>query len=315
MKKFLFRYLLFLVLVTSVVVVIHIVAKLNHQFLPNKFYYADDFTATFETGNSDVLILGNSKVLSAIDKPTLEKRSGHKVGQFGYSSSNISVSKLILESYLSKCTVNPKVVLLEVSWFTFNTERTGFHDVIGDLFIEDVSLWSHYKDYNSNILLTKIKKAYKKSLISVLKSHQNLSSVSYEDTFKKASPTKKSYVFDYNKFEQLFPDHVAGINEVLLRDFKAIVNMCEANNIALVLFSAPEDEEYSRSQQDIKKIKTIYRDCAKENANVYYLDYTFGGSLYDKKFEFWLKDSHHINEKTLFTKHLLKDLKSTVNGY
>lgn len=31
--------------------------------------------------------------------------------------------------------------------------------------------------------------------------------------------------------------------------------------------------------------------------------------MHDKKFEYWLKDSHHINEKKLFTQQLLADIK------
>lgn len=315
MKKFLLRYVVFLMLLALVIVSIHITAKMNHQFLPSKFYYAEDFSVAFETGDSDALILGNSKVLSAIDKSTLEKNMNCKIGQFGYSSSNVSVSKLILESYLRKSTVKPKFILFEVSWFTFNTERTGFHDVVGDLFIEDVNLWRNYNDYDSNILLSKIKKAYKKSLVNLVKRRKISSSVSYEETFKKESPKSISYTFDHSKFEKLFPDYTAKIDEVLLRDFRAIVEMCTTNNIALVLFSAPEDKVYSKSQKDIKKIKAIYNECATESSNIYYLDYTLGVALYDKNMEYWLKDSHHINEKILFTKHLSKELKSTIDNY
>ena len=113
--------------------------------------------------------------------------------------------------------------------------------------------------------------------------------------------------------EVIFPDHVAGIDKLLLRDFNSIVDMCKKENIELILFTAPEDEKYSNLQKDINEIKSIYLNTSKSNSNIYYLDYTLGGDLYDKEFEKWLRDSHHINENVLFTKKLLKDIKELIH--
>lgn len=250
MKKFLYKFTLFLVLLILVVLSIHLLAKRNHVFISNELYYKDAFNKAYKYGDFDVLVLGNSKVLSAIDKKTLTENKQNNVGMLGYSSSNVSVTKLILESYLNKNIVKPKLVLFEVSWFTFNNERTGFHDIIGDLFIEDPSLWNNYNDYDKEMLLFKIKKAYKKSLTNLFKLNNNSNKNSYEDTFKASSPFTKNYSFDQNKFEELFPEHVANIDALLLRDFNVIVEMCKANNIKLILFSAPEDEVYSKNQSD-----------------------------------------------------------------
>jgi len=93
---------------------------------------------------------------------------------------------------------------------------------------------------------------------------------------------------------------------VLYEDFEKIVKMCEDNDIQLILYTAPEAPEYHSLQTDIEKIKTIYRNVP----NVPYLDYTEGGEFFKKDYEFWMKDSHHLNENVLFSQILVKDIKA-----
>ena len=308
MKIFLLKCTLFVGLLIFVTLSLHFVAKKNHKFLPSKLYYADDFKKAYNNEKFDVLVLGNSKVLSAIDKVVLERNLNQSVVQLGYSSSNVSVSKLILESFIRKNN-KPKLILFEVSWFTFNTKRTDFHDFVGDLFIKDEYLWCNYKDYNEDQLLFKVKKAYKKSLSNLIKRTKTTYHQSYDDTFKASDPLKKSYVFDKNKFLEIFPKQLANVDKVLLRDFNEIKRICETNGIKLILFTSPEDETYSKNQKDNNKVKNIFKQSAKQSSAIHYLDYTFGGCLFDKKMEYWLKDSHHINEKNLFTEKLSNDIK------
>jgi hypothetical protein len=268
-------------------------------------YYANEFESIYETPSFDVIAIGNSKLLSAIDKKTLEANNKHTVAVLGYSSANISISKLTLETYLNNCAIKPTLILLEVSWFTFNTKRTSLHGIVGDLFIKDIFLWKNYFKFN-NTLFPKIKSAFENN---VFKNNPSISSESYANRFKKPSPLTVDYTFNISKMEVLFPEHIAGVDKLLLNDFNAILDLCAEEGIDLILFSAPEDEEYSRNQKDIEKIKAIYKKASNNYSNIFYLDYTLGGDLWNKKYEKWLVDSHHINENVLFTKKLIIDIK------
>lgn len=286
-------------------------AKQKHQFLPSSFYYYEEFENAFQEKDMDVIALGNSKLLSAIDKSILEENTQQKVAVLGYSSANISVSKLTLESYLHNCSKLPELVLLEVSWFTFNTKRTHFHNIAGDLFIRDPQLWKHYFEYSDDLAMD-IKRAFLKSLGQKTSTYHKQKAFTNVNRIKAKSPLKRKYMFHVSDMEVLFPNHIAGIDEKLLKDYEAIINMCMENQIQLILFTAPEDETYSKNQKDINVIKSIFKDSSKNNPNVFYLDYSFGGDLWDKKHEFLLKDSHHINEKEVFSKILIDDIKRTL---
>ena len=105
-----------------------------------------------------------------------------------------------------------------------------------------------------------------------------------------------------------FPDFIAGTDELLLNDYYEIINMCKRNNIKLILYTAPEDEDYSKSQLDKGLIENIFKNSKNSYENLYYLNYSFGGDLWKKEYENWLMDSHHLNHKELFTKLFIKDI-------
>ena len=90
----------------------------------------------------------------------------------GVRSSNMSISKLILESYLNKCTITPSIVLLEVSWFSFNNKRTDFdHSIAGSLFSNDHKLFlSNFYKYEKSqfIYFSYVKSKIKTILFSFL---------------------------------------------------------------------------------------------------------------------------------------------------
>jgi len=312
-KTYIKKIVLFLIPLIAITVLMINCASGKHQFHSSSWYYHDDFQYAFQKGDAELLALGNSKLLSAIDKEVLEDHKQRKVALLGYSSTNISVSKLTLESYINSCSIMPEQVILEVSWFTFNTKRTHLHNIVGDLFVKDPKLWKHYFKY-SNDLSMDIKRAFKRSLNLNSSTQLNKKELSYAVKFKAKSPLTKDYTFNVDDLEVLFPDHIAGIDVQLLKDYKAIVDICVKNQIDLILFTAPEDETYSKHQKDIDAIKSIFQKSSKNNPNVYYFDYSFGGQLWKKKYEMWLKDSHHINENDLFTEVLIDDIKLRTNN-
>jgi hypothetical protein len=308
MRRFMYKVLGFIVPLIIIVLLLFIIGSINHQFRPNNSYYFKEFESAFNGGSFDVITIGNSKLLSAIDKEILEENKKHSVVNLGYSSSSISVSKLTLESYLNT-SAKPKLVLLEVSWFTFNKKRTHLHYIVGDLFLRDYKLWKNYFNYKNYLLGLKVRKAWTTSVKNTISGYSLSEAPTYADIFQASSPHSVDYKFDVKEMEVIFPEHLAGIDKSLLNDFYSIIRMCRNNNIDLILFTAPEDEEYSKLQKDIKEIKKIFVDVENVDANIFYLDYSLGGDLYNKRFEKWLENSHHINENTLFSKELLKDIK------
>ena len=287
-----------------------IVVSSLHKFLPSKLYYSEEFNNAFEQKNAQLIAIGNSKLLSSIDVSVLQDELSLNSALLGYSSSNISISKLALEAYINKCTTKPKIVLLEVSWFTFNKNRTYFHSISGDLLLEDISLLKYTPEYYPQII-DNLTTSIKKQLVSYIIPPK---AKDYSSKFTKKSPNSKDYTFNVKDFETVFRNHKADVDASLLSDFYSIVSLCKKHNIKLILYTAPEDEEYSKLQTDIAKIKHIFRSVAKTNNNTEYLDYSFGGRLYDKQFENWLLDSHHINENDLFTKKLTHDINSLQLG-
>nr|WP_321223012.1 hypothetical protein [uncultured Psychroserpens sp.] len=309
MKKYIVKVTQFFIPLFMVIVILSIYLKQKHQFLPSSSYYYKDFNTAFQEKDMHIIALGNSKLLSAIDKNILQENNENKVAVLGYSSANISVSKLTLEAYLNHCSITPKKVLLEVSWFTFNTERTHLHNIVGELFIKDPYLWKNYFDYKDE-MGDGIKRAFKKTISLKPKADNTRLEMSYADRFvKDYSPNTINYKFDLKKLENVFPNHIAGIDSQLLKDYHSLVRMCVNNDIELILFTAPEDETYSKYQKDITEIKSIFKKTSNDFTDVFYLDYSYEGKYYDKNYEKWLKDSHHVNENQLFTKVLLNDIK------
>jgi len=268
-------------------------------------YYYSEFDDAFLKQDYELVAIGNSRLLASIDKSVLEKELNLKTALLGYSSANISISFLILESYLNNCSTLPKVIILEVSWVTFDENRTAFHAFSGDLMIKDTRLVKYIFRYWPKLLQN-----YIASIFNQIKPNlSNKTSITFESRSEKSNPQEKSYIFEKNTFEKIFPSHVSGMSNLLIEDFYSIVDLCKKNNLQLILYSSPEDKDYSLLQENKVEIIKIFNDISSSKNNIYFLDYTMGGNLYDKKFEYWLRDSDHINDNDLFTLKLTQDIK------
>lgn len=309
MRKFILTILFFgsmlIVVLATTLFSTHKIIK-RQEFCASEMYYSEEFDYAFKKNNIDIIALGNSKLLSAIDKKVLEDELNMKSVILGYSSANISISKLILESYLNQCIEKPKIILLEVSWFTFNDRRTDFHPIGTDLLLRDLNLWRNFIKYYPKTMnnLSKVLGYY---LIDFFEFTEDEFKKNYDINFKEPSPLSKDYVFDQYNFLNIFPDSIAGIDEVLLEDYESIIHLCQSHEIKVVLFTAPEDEMYSSSQLDRMEIKSIFKET--ENQDIVYFDYTLDGDLWNKNYEFWLANSHHVNDKNMFTKVLTNDIR------
>lgn len=296
MKKILIRFVWFVLPLLIIIFGSLLFVNNTFRFLPSDLYYYNEFNKVFTEKDYDLVAIGNSKLLASIDKSALSKELNLKSAILGYSSGNISISKLTLESYLNNCTKKPKVILLEVSWFTFNNKRTGFHNFAGELFLNDFKLWCHINKYYPDIKNKITQRFFRQMLAKVCPEKE----VSY-----KTKSHSGKLKFSLHEFEQLFPDHYAGIDSSLFEDYNSIVEMCRENHIQLILYTSPESEKYVRNQKDREKIIRIFE----KTPDVLYFNYAFYGSHWENKFEQWLIDSHHLAESYQFTEILSKDIK------
>ena len=276
------------------------------KFLPHFKYYGQDYENAFQNKDLGLLAIGNSKLLASLGNETLQKELGVEPANLGSIFSNISVTRLTLESYLRNCEVKPKLILMEVSWFTFNLVRTQFNEIGGDLILNDYKLWPEALKYYPDII-DPLRRSIMRQLYSKVKYPQD---IDYTSEFKEMSRFEKTYDFKMSEFEEVFPDHIAGIDPELYEDFEKIISMCKGNGIQLILYTAPEVTEYRSLQTDIEEIKTIYKNVP----NVPYLDYTDGGEFFKKDYELWMRDSHHLNENVLFSEILTKDIKAILSS-
>jgi hypothetical protein len=280
----------------------------SRTFRPDENYFSQDFVKGFLGGYSaQIILLGNSRVLSGLSSPMMENITGKKVLQLGYSSSNLSMTRMVLESYLRKAVTPPETAILEVSWFTFNPDRTGFHrQFAGDLAMNDPCLL-YYSFRYSELFQSWLLRLAGAAVMSSSISYTDYTMVKKEE-FAGNDSTIKDYSVDIKNLEKIFPDHVAGVDPELLEDFDAIADLCIRSNIRLVLYTGPEDAGYTALQKDKEEVRRIFLEAAR-NPGVSYLDYTSDGSLYRKSNENILLNSDHIFFEDIFTRQFTADLK------
>lgn len=303
MKHYLLNFTAFLAGLILLIVGIVIFLSKIHEFKPSPKYNYKEFNKAFLEKDYDLIAVGNSKLLCSLDKRIIQNKTNLKSAVLGYSESNISVSRLTLEAYLNKCIKKPKVVLFEVSWFSFNAKRTNFHNITGDLQLKDFSLFKYFFRYGR-----KSSDNYFQALKKQIPLIKLDTSIVFRNQITNKIINTKNYKFDELSFKKIFPNHLAGFDKILMEDFYEIVSICKKNEIELILYTAPEGLEYTISQKDRNEVKKVFNDLSSKNESIIYLDYTLGGELYDEKFEYWLADSHHIYEKELFTEILAKDI-------
>jgi hypothetical protein len=193
--------------------------------------------------------------------------------------------------------------ILEVSWFTFSTLRTGYpHDKPQlDLKIGNIKQIFNSIRYNRAYLL--------KSLAKKIPNKDTY----YVDWWD-GDPNKAENIFEPSKFNinemyKIFPKLEAGVNKNLLKCYEDIIKTCEKNNIELVLYTAPEAPVYTNNQKDRKEVKDIILKSAKEH-DLVYLDFTEGGKFYSSQLDGMLYDSHHVRKADDFTKLFIATLKN-----
>jgi hypothetical protein len=72
--------------------------------------------------DADVLMIGHSHLMLAVDKVMLEKESGLKVAKYTREGVNMADRRVMAEQYFSTCAVKPKVVIFSIDPWLFTGE-------------------------------------------------------------------------------------------------------------------------------------------------------------------------------------------------
>jgi hypothetical protein len=280
----------------------------NRTFQPDKNYFCREFRKGYHDGYpAEIILLGNSRILSGLSSSEMERITGKRVLQLGYSSSNLSVTRLVLESYLRDARSKPEEAILEVSWFTFNPKRTGFHrQFAGDLAMNEPLLLKYSFRY-PELFQSWLTRVAWHALSPGPKGYTDYS-IDKRREYPSNDSTLKDYTVDIRTMERIFPDHLAGTDPQLLADFHAIVKLCLRHQIRLILYTGPEDAGYTHLQRDRAEVKEQFR-TALRTPGVYNLDYSIDGPFYRKDHENILLNSDHIWFEDIFTRQFTADLK------
>ena len=267
-------------------------------FQDNDLYYPLEFDKAFRRSlQKPNIILGNSRALSSIDSSLIEKLSNSKFYHLGYRTSSLKNAYYTLQAFLVR---NSEVenVILEVSWFSFNNSRlnTRYKHLI-DLFpyveckysfLQNVPTF-FYIDFTSH---------YYSSLFE-----RNLGGYSknYSSRFKTSKNSTNTPRVKIQKFYNLFPKGIAGVNEEYFQYYQKIIQLTVKKNVNLILFTSPETKEYVDLQRDRNSILDIYSSSARKYDNVHYFNFAPYGEYYNKKNHYIFSDSHHLSNPTAFT--------------
>jgi hypothetical protein len=212
----------------------------------------------------------------------------------------------VLESYLCQAKTLPSTAILEVSWFTFNPKRTGFHrQFAGDLTVNDPLLLGYVFRYPDLFQAWLTRLAYH-ALVPRSSEYTDYT-MDKRKEYPHNDSTLKDYKVDVTTIEKIFPDHIAGIDPLLLEDFNAILGICLRRHIQLILYTGPEDAAYTALQRDRAEVKAKFVEAVR-HPRVRYLDYTCDGPYYRKDHENILLNSDHIWFEGIFTRQFTSDL-------
>jgi hypothetical protein len=301
MKRFISKFLKIstLVIVSLIISLAMLFETAKLKFEYGSYAKSKNFKECYTKINAPYsIVIGNSKALSSIDEEILSKALHQAVYNLAYSSSSITHSKFIVKSMISR-KIKPTYLFLEVSWFSFNSNRTFLH--ISSLV--PVVLNTNISTFNTSDISTLITNGGINCLFNYIKTRDNKDETKYSDAWNKM--IKDPNEFDKTGFYSVFPDGKAKIDNQLYNDLIEIVKLCNTNNIKLVFFTSPENREYQNHQKDRVLIYSKLKSLAFLNELPFY---DFSNFTLDEFGNSILADSHHVYNDKWFTELFVKEI-------
>ena len=275
-------------------------------FHPDKGNDHTEYKKSFSKGDIDMMFLGSSRILNAINPTIVSDDLGLKTAQLGFTQSNMSYSYDLLKSYLYNSNYPLKYIILDISWFSFDSRRLSYKPYSSYFIYKNPSLFLSY-------LFTNKKNHLKNGILTLLRSfdRKNQINLNHEAVKRRKSSNdslRKSYEFNSNdlNFLRTFPERKSELNEEEIEALYEIIKIAHEKDITLIFLTTPEDEDFSLSQFNRSQVYSIIEQTS---SNAYWMDYTLDGKYFKKSYEYLLSDSHHIYFDRIFTKIFTKDLK------
>jgi hypothetical protein len=281
----------------------------NFRFHPDKGNFHDEYNRAFTEGDMDILLLGSSRILSATDSSLFQKHLNLKTSQLGFTQSNLSYSYDLLKAYLNESIQNPKYIILDISWFSFDTKRLSYKPYAAYFVYRNPKLFLEE-------LITNKKNHLKSGFITLGRSVERITKkqINHSNVKARKQPQDsmvKSYFFERNQlnFLKTFPAGKSELEMDEIESLQKIITLCKKKNINLIFLTTPEDQTFSLNQVNRNQ---VYDTINKYVSNRPWLDYSLNGLYYQKSLENILSDSHHVYFEKTFTRILIQDLKRLI---
>lgn len=295
MKKFLVRVLLFLVFIAFIDAVVGIYIT----YMPS-FEVDTRLEKVLEgTINSDIIIIGSSVGARGILAEKITEETSLTAYNLSYPGSNILFHEFVLKSYLENNKL-PKKVILTVDEVIFKNDKSlKFRlDRCYPLVKYKAIKNQIARHEGKNMYLAQYSNLYtlnKSNLVFKNKNYTKYDSISYRGSMPLSF--QKTILKDSRSVS--LPYSIDGEQIEKVNSLIAIINLCENNNIDLII-SFPPQYKISNSSF-IKRFTNIY------TGNFFYID-ELDVTFHNKK---WFADKTHLNKEgaELFTSKLIKHLK------
>ena len=302
MKKFIFKYLLFMLPILILVTSIEIYNRLDNTFFAKKKYIENNQKSI------EVLVLGSSQTWKAINPEYMTI----KCAPLAHGGSAFNIDYLLFKKFVDKLP-NLKIVMLESSYHTFDEYRDikwnknhlfwiyyginnyGEHIPISEYFLMTANPKAYTKRIWESSTFTELGQYNKYGYIT--SNHQTLETGHYDSTFLK----KRHFNENIKNFAE---------NKKLLNE---IIEICKERKLEVVLFSPPKYYTYNKNYNSNKLARrdSLLSNFKKKN-NIHIWNY-------EKSFEndtkvFYNEDHLNYNGAKKITLEIDKKLKKIINS-
>ena len=244
----------------------------NYSSLPHAELYSGN-------GETEIMILGNSRGYRSFDENLIEKKTGKKTKNYSLIGSSTLINEILINDYIEIYKNKPKIIIFEISNLLSDNAA-----------LKDLRVFGYKSKRISNILKNDYPKLYYSGLISNLFNFNNSTFFnSMQKIFVKYE--YKGLTGKINKINLQIEKKTFIENEFSnknISSLKRIVKLCNEKNIEIILVIAPLYYEILNNEMDEFNLwkKNIYKNI--ENIKIF----DFSSNLKNKEL---FHDWKHIN--------------------
>ena len=262
------------------------------------------------TQHSDILLIGHSHLMLAVEKKQLEEKTGNKVSKYTREGVNVIDRFYMVEQYLSsKYSDSLKIVFYGIDPYTFT--RAGLSDNSYKLFypfMDDPDMASFIRGNEKNEY-----DYYKNKLIPLTRYSDVLINASLRG-WRNDFSNYKFGTIDIETFRNQVKNNETQFNRniemdsTLIAVFEQTMDKIIQKNIRIILMNTPLVDVLSLANPDHEKVISFYQEYAQTHDLVEYWDFS---PEFSSDYSLFY-DPIHLNPKgqKAITDELIKRLKS-----